>query len=72
MFSKTFVANKAASIKTSVDAVHAALDAGDLETAKTEFDRLHAKLNGAAHRAAEIFDTDVTVFSGGTDRPEEN
>ena len=73
MLSKSLVATKAASIKTSVDAVEAALSVGDLETAKTEFDRLHAKLNGVAHKVAEFFgEGDVGVFSGGTNKPVQN
>lgn len=56
---------KAAAIKTSVDAVETALTAGDLETAKVEFTRLHAKLNGLAKRAAEHFGGEITEFSGG-------
>lgn len=70
MLSKSLVATKAASIKTSVDAVEAAFAVGDLNTAKAEFERLHAKLNGAAHKAAEFFgEPDVEVFSGGTGKP---
>jgi len=62
---------KAASIKTSVDAVEAAFQASDFETAAAEFARLHAKLNGLAHRAADFFGGEVSEFSGGTDKPEE-
>jgi len=60
---------KAAAIKTSVDQVDEAFESGDIEAAKAAFDRLHAKLNGLAARAAEHFGGDVTEFSGGTDKP---
>lgn len=62
---------KAAAIKTSVDTIDAAFEAGDIEAAKAEFGRLHAKLNGLAAKAADHFGGDVTAFSGGTDKPTE-
>lgn len=62
---------KAAAIKTSVDEVDTAFEAGDLAAAKVAFDRLHLRLNGLAHRAAEHFGGDVEEFSGGTDKPPE-
>jgi hypothetical protein len=63
---------KAESIKLSVAEVETALDVGDIVTARTAFARLHAKLNGLAHRAADHFGGDVQTFSGGTDKPEED
>ncbi len=73
MLTKSMAVAKAAAIKASVDAVETALNVGDLDTAKTEFDRLHAKLNGAAIRLAEVYgEADVGVFSGGTGKPATN
>lgn len=70
MLTKSMAVAKAASIKTSVDAVETAFSVGDFDTAKTEFERLHAKLNGAAIRLAEVYgEADVRVFSGGTGKP---
>jgi len=75
MISKTAARTKAASIRVSLDAVHASLEdipAGpEREAAILEMGRLHAKLNGVAHKLAEIFEDDVETFSGGTDKPEE-
>ncbi len=62
---KDILITKASAIKISVDAVDTAFAANDMAAAKTEFDRLHAKLNGLAKRAADHFGGDVTVFSGG-------
>lgn len=73
MFTKTFVATKAASIKTSVDEVHGAIqalpDGPEKDELVAKFDRLHAKLNGAASKIAEVYETDISVFSGGTGKP---
>ena len=76
MISKTRARTKAASLKASVDEVHAALDAlpdgQEKNAANAAFDRLHAKLNGAAKLLADIFEDDIQTFSGGTDRPQED
>lgn len=63
---RTTTITKAAAIKTSVDEVDAALEADDIDAAKTAFGRLHAKLNGLAIRAAEHFGGTAEEFSGGT------
>jgi hypothetical protein len=76
MMSKSTVRAKAASIKASLDELeqaHAALpDSPETAAAKAAAARLHAKLNGAARRLAEIFEVDIETFSGGTDKPEED
>ena len=61
----------ATKLKSDIDAVHAALEAGDIETAKTAMTGLHGRLNAAAIRVAEFFDAPVEEFSGGTDKPPE-
>lgn len=75
MINKTQARTKAASIKTSVDAVHAKIEALPDNLARAEleqeFDRLHRKLNGAARRIAEVFEEPISTFSGGDDRPDE-
>jgi hypothetical protein len=75
MISKTVARTKAASVRTTLDALHDAVEAlaesPEKAAVETELQRLHAKLNGAAHRLAEFFDDDVETFSGGTDKPEE-
>jgi hypothetical protein len=69
------VITKAASIRASVNEVEAAiaslLDSAEKAVVDEAFKRLHAKLNGLAHRAAEHFGGDVSTFSGGTDKPDE-
>lgn len=75
MMSKSVVRTKAASVKVSVDEVHAAIDAlpdgAGKDLVAEKFQRLHAKLNGAARRLSELFEEPIETFSGGTDRPEE-
>lgn len=74
MISKTYAVKAAASIKRTIDRLEAAvadLPAGlAKEAVEAEVLRLHAKLNGVAHKLAEVFDdSDVGVFSGGTGKP---
>lgn len=73
MINKTQARIKAASIKETLSELEYEVDALPDSQAKTnvqaQVTRLHAKLNGAAHKLAEFFDDDVQVFSGGTDKP---
>lgn len=75
MITKSQARTKAASIKHTVDELHEAIDnlpAGPEKDVVVDFaDRLHRKLNGAARRIAEVFEEDISVFSGGNDRPDE-
>lgn len=75
MFTKSFVRTKAAGVKTTVDEVHAALDAlpagPEADAAKAAFDKLHRRLNWVSRKLADIFDDDIETFSGGNDRPDE-
>lgn len=66
---KAFAVSKAAAIKVTMNELETAIDAGDLASAKTASARLHAKLNGLAHKAADFFGGTVSEFSGGTDKP---
>ena len=72
---KTTAVTKAASIKTTLtdleDAVDALSDSPEKSAVQEQVQRLHAKLNGLAHRAADHFGDTVETFSGGTDKPEE-
>jgi hypothetical protein len=75
VISKRKAKAKAASIKATIDNLHAAVEElppsdGKVEVV-TELDRLHRKLNGLARLAADFFDDEIETFSGGTDKPEE-
>lgn len=75
MITKTQARVKAASIKTSIDELHHAVEGlppGEgTEAVDAALNRLHRKLNGAARRLAEIFEEPIQTFSGGDDRPDE-
>jgi hypothetical protein len=76
MINKTVAATKAASIKTTLDELESAVaalpESSEKDAVAYQVQRLHAKLNGAAHKLADFFDEDVSTFSGGTDKPEED
>lgn len=76
MISKTQARTKAASVKATLDELEARISALPETQEKADLqstaERLHRKLNGLARRAAEIFETDVETFSGGTDKPDED
>lgn len=76
MLTKSVAKTKALSIRHTLDELHTFVDglgAADEKARGQELvERMHKKLNGAAHQLAEVYDDTPETFSGGTDKPREN